>query len=353
MIRAGGSVLAAFSVLGLAACDGGGGGGGATTDIQMADAGGVVMQIDGVRAGSEATVVQARIINGRNRDITLNNGNENSYLLTGAGEKLLLSTPPANARLTIPAGQTIDAVLVFTGALPRGDERATLVLNQNSQAGNFHSNNPRFEAPLPLSGAFGARGLPEVSALANMRPNPTSRLGPAAASGSSLGGSGPATSNLQVVEALRTELGAVQTERGSIVSLPSDVTFDFDQATVKTEGRGALDTLGRLIQAEGGSGPITIEGHSDSRGDDAYNLRLSQRRAEAVKAYLVEKGVSADRLRTIGLGEQRPVAPNAKADGSDDEAGRQRNRRVEVVLPTTTPAADQPAGTASRLAPSA
>jgi outer membrane protein OmpA-like peptidoglycan-associated protein len=83
----------------------------------------------------------------------------------------------------------------------------------------------------------------------------------------------------------------------------------------------------------GGEGSISIEGHTDSRGDDAYNQRLSLARAEAVKAYLVEKGVAAGRLRTVGLGETRPVAPNANADGSDNEAGRQQNRRVEVILP--------------------
>lgn len=352
MIRSSGVALAAFAVLGLTACDGAGrGGGGAAADIQLAHPGGVVMQIDSVRSGGEATVVQARIINGRNRDIVLNGGGENSYLLTSSGDRLMLAAPPANTRLTVPAGQTIDAALVFTGALPRGDQRATLVLNQNSGSGNIHTNSPRFETALPLAGAFGARGLPEVSALSNMQPNPTSRLGPVTAAGSSLGAGGAASSNLQVVEALRTELGAVQTDRGSVVSLSSDVTFDFDQATVKAEGRGALNALARLIQAEGGAGPITIEGHTDSRGDDAYNLRLSQRRAEAVKAYLVEQGVAADRLRTIGLGEQRPVAPNAKPDGSDDEAGRQRNRRVEVVLPSAAPAAEQPAGAASRLEP--
>lgn len=304
----------------------------APLDIQLVHSGGAVMQIDSVSVGDDVTLVQARILNGRPRDIELNGGRESTFLLTDAGEKLLLAPPTTNTALTVPAGQSIDAALVFTGALPRG-ERATLVVNQRSAPDNVYTNSPRFEAVLPLDGAFGARDVPMVSALSNMRPKPVSRLAPGTATGSQLGGGGLSASNLRVVEALRTELGAVQTERGSVVSLPADVTFDFDQASLRPDGRSALDTLVRLIQAEGGEAPIIIEGHTDSRGDDGYNLRLSRQRAEAVKTYLTQQGVAESRLRTSGVGEQRPITPNTRPDGSDDEAGRQRNRRVEVILP--------------------
>ena len=301
-------------------------------DIQLAHPGGVVLQIDTVAVGDELTLVTTRVLNGRPRDIQLNGGRENTFLLTDEGERLLLAPPATNTALTVPAGQSIEAALVFTGALPRG-ERATLVVNQRSASDNVYTDSPRFEAVLPLVGAFGARDVPSVSALSNMRPKPASSLAPAAATGSRLGAGGQAASNLQVVEALRTELGAVQTERGSVVSLPADVTFDFDRATLRPEGRSALDTLVRLIQAEGGDAPINIEGHTDSLGEDAYNLRLSQQRAEAVKAYLVQQGIPGSRLQTSGLGERRPLVPNTRPDGTDDEAARQRNRRVEVVLP--------------------
>jgi outer membrane protein OmpA-like peptidoglycan-associated protein len=343
--------LTAAGALALAACgNGGGASDGAPQDIQIAHPGGVVLQIQSVAAGGEATLVRARVMNGRTRDIQLNGGRENTYLLTDAGEKLFLAAPPANSALEVPAGRAIDAALLFSGALPRG-ERATLVVNQHSGADNVYTSAPRFETVLTLDGARGARGLPDTSGLSGMRPNTASRLAPATGGGSQLGGGGQAASNLQVVEALKTELGAVQTDRGSVVSLPSDVTFDFDKSTIRTEGRGALDTLARLIQADAGTATITIEGHTDSRGDDAYNLRLSRARADAVKSYLVEKGLPEARLRTIGLGEQRPVAPNAAADGSDDEAGRQRNRRVEVVLPTAPPATQAAAGATSSLEP--
>ncbi|MDZ4370783.1 MAG: OmpA family protein [Phenylobacterium sp.] len=352
--RSGGlAVVGAALALALAACDRAATGAhGTPLDIQVTHPAGVVLQIDTVSIGRDSTLVKAQILNGRDRDIELNAGRENTYLLTDAGEKILLAAPTANPKLTIPAGQSIDADLVFAGVLPRG-ERATLVINQQSRSDNVYSNSPRFEAVLPLDGARGGRDLPETSALSAMRPNPASRLGPTAAGASGLGAGALASSNLKVVEALRTELGAVQTERGSVVSLPSDVTFDFDKASIRQEGRGGLETLARLIQASGGDDAISIEGYTDSHGEEAYNLALSQRRAEAVKAFLVQQGVAEDRLRTVGLGEQRPVAPNARPDGSDDEDGRQRNRRVEVILPTVAdgPALATNSGAASKREP--
>lgn len=78
---------------------------------------------------------------------------------------------------------------------------------------------------------------------------------------------------------------------------------------------------------------MRIEGHTDSKGSDSYSQEQSERRALAVKDWLVRQaGSTPARLTARGLGETRPVAPNTRPDGSDDPAGRQRNRRVEVVL---------------------
>lgn len=97
--------------------------------------------------------------------------------------------------------------------------------------------------------------------------------------------------------------------------------------------------------AEGGA--IVLRGHTDSTGDDEANLRVSQRRAEMVRGWLVEHGVSEDRVTVIAIGEQRPIAPNAQLDGTPDEAGRAANRRVDVsiALPgdAKPPAMDEPA----------
>lgn len=348
--RHGRTVLIALAALSLAACDGlSGGGDGTPIDIQVAHPNGVVLQTLSATVGREAVLVNVRVMNGRDREIELNASRDNSYLLTDSGEKLLLVPSPANQDLAIPAGQTIDAALVFAGELPRG-QKATLVLNATGSTSSTASYNPKFQTIVPLDEATRGGTIPDASSLSGMRPNTASSLQPATGGGSTLGAGGQATSNLQTVEALKTELGAVQTDRGTVVSLPGDVTFDFDKATIRDSARGTLDTLAELILT-GGDGQITIEGHTDSMGDDDYNKRLSEQRADAVKAYLATKGVPDNRVRTIGLGELRPTAPNARPDGTDDEAGRQRNRRVEVILPNAPRAGEAAGSSASSLNP--
>lgn len=162
-----------------------------------------------------------------------------------------------------------------------------------------------------------------------------SSLRAAAAGGSTLGAPGASgNSSLTQVDALKSELGATQTDRGTLVSLPGDVTFDYDKATIRADARPTLDKLAELIKAQNPAS-VAIEGHSDSKGDDAYNQKLSERRAMAVRDYLISvRTVDGTKLTTKGIGELKPVAPNATPDGGDDAAGRAKNRRVEVILGT-------------------
>ena len=109
------------------------------------------------------------------------------------------------------------------------------------------------------------------------------------------------------------------------VSFAADAFFDFDKATLKPEGKAKLDELTAQL------GGINLEviiavGHTDSVGTDAYNQKLSVRRADAVKAYLVSKGVESNRVYTEGKGEKQPVADNKTAEG------RAKNRRVEIEV---------------------
>lgn len=85
--------------------------------------------------------------------------------------------------------------------------------------------------------------------------------------------------------------------------------------------------------------PVILAGHTDSGGNDQANLRASRARAEAVAAWLVERGVDDDRIEVIAFGEQNPIEPNAKPDGSPNEEGRRANRRVEIRIapPEDTP----------------
>jgi outer membrane protein OmpA-like peptidoglycan-associated protein len=113
----------------------------------------------------------------------------------------------------------------------------------------------------------------------------------------------------------------------------SDFLFDFDRAVVRAEADDALLEVSRHIAAAPGK-RVTVEGHTDGKGTDGYNQTLSERRATAVRAALVERGAPQEWLITHGFGKSRPIAPNAHADGSDDPEGRQKNRRVEVVINT-------------------
>lgn len=142
----------------------------------------------------------------------------------------------------------------------------------------------------------------------------------------------PSTTVEVTVQELITELEGVDTDRGTVISLPGDVLFDFDKSDIRADAEPVLARLASLIEKLP-QAPVAIEGHTDSKGADGYNQDLSERRANAVKAYLVGGfGVGDERLRTRGHGEKRPVAPNSNADGSDNPAGRQLNRRVEVII---------------------
>jgi outer membrane protein OmpA-like peptidoglycan-associated protein len=114
--------------------------------------------------------------------------------------------------------------------------------------------------------------------------------------------------------------------RGLIVNL-SDVLFDFNQATLKPGAKEKLSKLSGVLLAYPGKYRIEIEGHTDSIGSDEYNLRLSESRAGSVRNYIVQSGIDPTRIVAVtGLGKTRPVATN------DTAAGRQMNRRVEIVI---------------------
>jgi outer membrane protein OmpA-like peptidoglycan-associated protein len=120
------------------------------------------------------------------------------------------------------------------------------------------------------------------------------------------------------------DLQAKQTDRGMIVTL-SDVLFDTGRATLKPGADRALDRLAQFLKGNPGT-RVIVEGHTDSVGSEAYNEELSHRRAQAVTEALSARGVLADQYQAKGLGKAYPVASN------ETPAGRQQNRRVEIVF---------------------
>jgi len=164
-------------------------------------------------------------------------------------------------------------------------------------------------------------------------PRPVSELSTTDLPVSVLESAGVASSELREVRAILTELGAEQTTRGVVITLPERVLFDFDKAEIRPGAGPVLDKIAKVLRYYA-KAPVKIGGHTDSRGAPEYNQRLSERRAEAVAAALAARGIDPGRLEASGFGEARPVAPNQRVDGTDDTAGRQRNRRVEVVVAT-------------------
>jgi OOP family OmpA-OmpF porin len=118
---------------------------------------------------------------------------------------------------------------------------------------------------------------------------------------------------------------AAQPAAASKVTYAADAFFDFDKSVLKAEGKAKLDDLVAKIKAINLEVIIAV-GHTDSVGTDAYNQKLSVRRADAVKAYLVTKGIEKNRVYTEGKGETQPVADNKTTEG------RSKNRRVEIEV---------------------
>lgn len=114
------------------------------------------------------------------------------------------------------------------------------------------------------------------------------------------------------------------------LTMPSNITFDVDSATIKPGFYASLNDVATTL-VDYPSTAVDVIGHASSDGPDDYNMQLSQRRAAAVQNYLVGQGVASVRLRAIGMGETQPIADNSTAEG------RAANRRVEIILtPVTT-----------------
>src|SRR3954464_11583328 len=136
------------------------------------------------------------------------------------------------------------------------------------------------------------------------------------------------SAQLRRLQAQVAELQARETERGWILTLAGDLLFDAGNAAIKPGGRRALVNLARFMR-EHPERKIVIEGFTDDRGPREANQRLSERRAAAVRDALVQESVEPERIAVHGYGGAYPVASN------DDAAGRQLNRRVEILIGET------------------
>lgn len=116
------------------------------------------------------------------------------------------------------------------------------------------------------------------------------------------------------------------------VEMAADVLFDFDKSDLLPKADETLQKAADFIRDRAKGGVVRIEGHTDAKGNDDYNRKLSERRAASVKKWFAAHGLGGVKFSTEGFGAKKPIAPNTKPDGSDDPEGRAKNRRVEIVI---------------------
>ena len=137
------------------------------------------------------------------------------------------------------------------------------------------------------------------------------------------------------LQTLRTDFGTRITAMENSVKFAMPVHFGFDDASVRSEDQAALEQFAKVANSHYKGAMITIEGFADPAGSQAYNLQLSRERADAVRDFLVSKGIDGTLLRTVGYGKTRLVRPEA----ARDQDGAQLNRRVTFVVETPATAA--------------
>jgi len=135
---------------------------------------------------------------------------------------------------------------------------------------------------------------------------------------------------LEAEKRAMAELGKVaevkKEERGTVITLSGSVLFQSGEADLASGAESRLSQVAEALTSRDPDSPIVVEGYTDSQGSRRVNEKLSKERAEAVRAYLISKGVAPDRIRAEGFGPERPVADNSSAEG------RANNRRVEIVV---------------------
>jgi outer membrane protein OmpA-like peptidoglycan-associated protein len=132
------------------------------------------------------------------------------------------------------------------------------------------------------------------------------------------------------VEGLLRDLNAEVRGREVRIAMSADVLFDFDKADLRKEAAPELEKVAAVLK-EYPNATARIDGHADGKGEAAYNQKLSERRAETVRKWFEKEGVKT-KMSSKGWGKTKPIAPNTRPDGKDDPEGRQKNRRVEVIL---------------------
>lgn len=174
---------------------------------------------------------------------------------------------------------------------------------------------------------------PQPAATGSTSPLTGAVSGQASSAGAASTGGGGLTAQVSSLTADVSGLDTRITDMGLIIDLPADALFEFDKAELTPAAQVELNKAAEVIRRSP-PGAIQVIGHTDAKGDDAYNQKLSEARARTVADWFGQQvGVRQRQFQVSGKGETAPIAPNAAADGRDDPAGRAKNRRVEVIVP--------------------
>jgi outer membrane protein OmpA-like peptidoglycan-associated protein len=139
--------------------------------------------------------------------------------------------------------------------------------------------------------------------------------------------------DIQVPKGIRAVKAMAVSRCERRLTVVADALFDFDKANLRADAEETLAAATPEIRKIGGKA-ARVEGHTDAKGTDAYNIKLSEARATTVRDWMAKRDLIPTSTPIRGLGKSVPTAPNTTADGKDDPAGRQKNRRVEVVFDT-------------------
>ncbi len=280
-------------------------------DVTLDQTGGSTATLSAIRFDDETIKAEVRIINDSDEAVDFNTGL--TYLVDSEGITYR-SQIEELPELVLSPGEGFEGEIVFSGRLQPAASSVRLTINH----GGLIRHSFFFDA-VDVTRSTGSRAsfasfeVPDVSQFSI--------------------GSLETTSVAEVAGAI-AEFDGREVDGGVLLTLPETILFDFGKATLRPEATSSIALVADILdfyQAE----RVLVVGHTDSIGDDASNIDLSEARAEAVREGLLQTGVDPDLVRTEGRGESEPVAPNQQTDGSDDPDGRQLNRRVEIFVPTT------------------
>ena len=141
-------------------------------------------------------------------------------------------------------------------------------------------------------------------------------------------------SNRELLDELKKAgIEAREVEEGVIIYLPTMFLFEFDKSVISDDAKKQLHEVGKLLSSDFAmTRHVTVEGHADAVGTKSYNRALSDKRAQAVLEELIVAGVKSDRLTKRVFGEDKPLEPNRRPDGTDNPEGRAKNRRVALLI---------------------